>query len=521
MPADSPADASSETASSSATPSDAPTLEVSTADAIAAAADLLEAVVADRGLLGAVDEDLRTRLLVAAGRVSLPLKHERKKLARELERQRREAKRQRDMDKRMQTGIRTLREHPIFVTPEGGAPKEPVGELGLELEEARRCYVCKTEYTRLHHFYDQMCVACGDLNFGKRHPQADLSGRTALVTGARVKIGYHAAILLLRAGCHVIVLTRFPRDAAARYAREPDFVDWQDRLEIHGIDLRHSPSVELLCGELLGSHSRLDFIINNACQTVRRPPAFYGHLLEGETKPLHLLPAAEAALVAGDHGPRTRNALPEAFGASGQAHDAKAALLSQVPLIPEDLGAGGELFPAGQLDADLQQVDLREVNSWRLMLDQVPTIELLEVHLVNAVAPFILNGRLRPLMRAVPTADKHIVNVSAVEGQFYRALKTARHPHTNMAKAALNMMTRTAAADYIEDGIHMNSVDTGWVTDEDPALLAAKKAVEQAFSPPLDIVDGAARIVDPIFVGFQTGTHPWGLFFKDYAETPW
>ncbi len=486
---------------------------------IVAATDLLEAVVEDRGVLGIADEDLRKRLLVAAGRVSMPLKHERKKLARELERQRREAKRNRDMEKRMQTGIRTLRDHPIFVTPEAGAPKEPVDDLELELEEARRCYVCKTYYTRLHHFYDQMCVTCGDLNYVKRQPEADLSDRVALVTGARVKIGDHAAIMLLRSGAHVIVLTRFPRDAAARYAREPDFADWKDRLEIHGIDLRHSPSVELLCGELLASHSRLDFIINNACQTVRRPPAFYGHLLDGETKPLHLLPAAEAALVAGDHGPRTRNALPEDFGDSSQ--DARAAMLSQVPLIPDDLGAGGELFPAGQLDADLQQVDLRETNSWRLMLDQVPTIELLEVHLVNAVAPFILNGRLRPLMRAVPTADKHIVNVSAMEGQFYRALKTARHPHTNMAKASLNMMTRTAAADYIEDGIHMNSVDTGWVTDEDPALLAAKKAVEQAFSPPLDIVDGAARIVDPIYVGFQTGEHPWGLFFKDYAETPW
>ncbi|MCO4772639.1 MAG: SDR family oxidoreductase [Deltaproteobacteria bacterium] len=487
-----------------------------TPDEIAAAADLLEAVVEDRGLLAAADEELRKRLLVAAGRVSLPLRHERKKLARELERQRRDAKRARDMDKRLQTGIRVEREHPIFVTPEAGAPKRAVGELGLELEESRRCYVCKTHYTRLHHFYDQLCVDCGEISFHKRHPEADLSGRTALVTGARVKIGYHAAIMLLRSGCHVIVLTRFPRDAAARYAREKDFADWQGRLEIHGIDLRHSPSVETLCTELLGSHSRLDFIINNACQTVRRPPAFYGHLLDGETTSLHMLPAAEAGLIAGDHGPRKRNALPADYGDSG-----KAAMLSQVPLIPEDLGAGGELFPAGQLDADLQQVDLREVNSWRLMLDQVPTIELLEVHLVNAVAPFILNGRLRPLMRAVPTADKHIVNVSAMEGQFYRALKTARHPHTNMAKASLNMMTRTAASDYIEDGIHMNSVDTGWVTDEDPALHAARKAVEQAFSPPLDIVDGAARIVDPIYVGFQTGKHPWGVFFKDYEVTDW
>lgn len=486
-------------------------------EALTAAADLLEAIVADRGVLADAPDALRKRLLTAAGRVSLPLKHERKMLARELRRRRKAEQLARDEERRLQTGIRVLREHPVFVTPEGGAPREPLGESGDVLEVARRCYVCKEEYTVLHAFYDQLCVPCGDFNFGKRAPQADLRGRVALVTGARVKIGYQAAILLLRSGAHVVVLTRFPRDAAARYAREVDFADWRERLEIHGVDLRHTPSVESLCAELVRGHSRLDYIINNACQTVRRPAGFYGHLLDGELKSTHLLPEAERGLLAGDHGPRQRNVLPADYADT----DARAALLSQVPLVPEDLGAGGDLFPAGQLDADLQQVDLRTTNSWRLMLDEVSAVELLEVQLVNAVAPFVLNGRLRPLMRAVATDDAHVVNVSAMEGQFYRPLKTARHPHTNMAKAALNMMTRTSAADYIEDGIHMNSVDTGWVTDEDPALLAARKIVEHAFSPPLDIVDGAARIVDPIYDGVATGEHAWGRFFKDYRETPW
>ena len=179
------------------------------------------------------------------------------------------------------------------------------------------------------------------------------------------------------------------------------------------------------------------------------------------------------------------------------------------------------MFPQGLLDQDLQQLDLRSRNSWRLLLAEVPSVELLEVHLVNAIAPFIINARLKPLMTRTPERDKHIVNVSAVEGQFYRSHKTVRHPHTNMAKAALNMMTRTAATDYHNDGIHMNAVDTGWVTDEDPVELAARKTLEQRFHPPLDIVDGAARICDPFFAGLLTGEHVWGKFLKDYRSVAW
>jgi len=481
-----------------------------------AAAALLEELIADRGLLAAAPPDVRRRLLDAAARVFNPDVAARRRLVKATARRRKADRVAREERVFAATGIRTLRRRPVFTTPDV-FPPAGFDPAAAEPLEPKHCYVCKRHYTELHAFYDQLCPPCAALNFAKRTELADLRGRVALLTGGRVKIGYQAGLKLLRCGARLLVTTRFPRDAAARYAREPDFAGWGDRLEIFGLDLRHTPSVDGFCRVLLERGGRLDFIVNNACQTVRRPPEFYEHMLAAEAASLAALPEPARRLLGAYEGLRgDRLVLADAL--SGLTH---APELSQLALLADEQAARRHLFPAGRLDQDLQQVDLRGRNSWRLLLAEVPAVELLEVHLVNAIAPFVLNARLKPLLLATPERDKHIVNVSAVEGQFYRRCKTTRHPHTNMAKAALNMMTRTAATDYVGDGIHMNSVDTGWVTDEDPVEIAARKTAEHRFHPPLDVVDGAARIVDPIVSGFNTGVHVWGQFLKDFAPTDW
>ena len=365
--------------------------------------------------------------------------------------------------------------------PEAAAPK---GEAAapITLRRERHCYVCKEPYRTVDADYHQLCARCAEVNREHRDARTDLSGRTAIVTGGRIKIGFHAALKLLRDGATVLVTTRFPRDAARRFAAVPDFAAWSGRLTVHGLDLLDLTGLL----DFVAQVDQVDILVNNAAQTLARPVAYHREVLAAEAAPLH-----------------------------GRA--AKLELTGSPVRAPEIVAA--DFFPAGLTDETGQQLDLRPANSWVLHDAEVSPQEWLQVHVVNAFAPFLLTSRLRPLLAASPHPVRHVVQVSAMEGSFSRQTKTVRHPHTNMAKASLNMMVRTVAADYARDGILMNAVDTGWVTDEKPH--PAKQAHRAAgFRPPLDVIDGAARVYHPI-VAAANGEHLSGHFLKDYRKVAW
>ncbi len=390
-----------------------------------------------------------------------------------------------------------------------------------KLNQPEACYVCKQPFTDVHFFYHLLCPKCAAYNYEMRSLSADLRGRTALVTGGRVKIGHQTVLRLLRDGAKVIVTTRFPNAGAKRFYAEPDSADWADRLQLCGLDLRNIPAVESFARHLYDVEPAIDIIIHNAAQTIKRPSGFYQDLVAQEQHPELSVPDEARRLVVQGapstlHVSDSTDLMPlvipsiaeEALvGANGSSHALK-------PALPD-------ILPTDRWEDNEERADSRTFNSWLLRLDEVGPQEMLEVQLVNSVAPFLLNSRLKGLMTRSPHERRFIVNVSAMEGQFSRH-KTVFHPHTNMAKAALNMMTRTSGDDYARDGIYMNSVDTGWVTDENPTIKRMRLQEEEGFFAPLDIIDGMARIYHPVAEGVNKPETPlYGLFLKDYASCKW
>ena len=422
---------------------------------------------------------------------------------------------------------------------------------GSELNRLRKCHVCKMAYNELHHFYCSLCPPCGALNFAKRHQTADLRGRNVLLTGSRIKIGQQICLSLLRAGATVIATTRFPVDMRQRYAEQPDFAEWQDRLHVYRVDLRNLGLVTQFCAHLRRRYTHLYAIVNNAAQTVARPPSYYANLVHKEllvagagAEPAAVCDVPGAGLVepewdafcrqeAGiaysstavlppDAGGRAVAGAQSAAEAPGHAHAAAevagaggGASLSTVP------GAAAEKDWFDMYDTRQTALDKRTFNSWTQELGEITGEEAAEVHAINALAPFIINSQLKPLLLALgpgeteATRRRYVINVSAMEGQFYR-FKSAKHPHTNMAKASLNMMTRTAAQGYAKARIYMNAVDTGWITDENPHDKASERWAK-GLTCPLDEIDAAARVLDLIYIQSEE----YGKFWKDFREIPW
>lgn len=397
------------------------------------------------------------------------------------------------------------------------------GEIAGHLQRPQDCYICKAPYTQVDAFYHQLCPRCAALNRAKRDPKMDLRGKRALLTGGRAKIGMYIALMLLRAGAALTITTRFPRDAARRFSLMDDYDDWGNRLTVVGVDLRDPAQVTAVADEVAAA-GPLDILINNAAQTVRRSPGAYSGLVDGEAVPL----SGKAENVAMVSMGRTSQAHPASLAAAGET---LSTLENTSPLAASNAQrVAGDALRAGSasleriaegtaVDAGGLLPDLVDSNSWVQTVEQIAPLEMLEVQLCNAVAPFILLSRLRPALEASKARRKYVVNVSAMEGVFSRRYKGAGHPHTNMAKAGLNMLTRTSAAELYERGILMTAVDTGWITDERPHSTKTRLASE-GFRAPLDLVDGAARVVDPIVRG-EAGEDVFGVFLKDFESYPW
>ena len=424
-----------------------------------------------------------------------------------------------------------------------------------ELLRPQNCYICKEPFTLVDRFHHQLCPDCAEANRMWRDARVDLTGRRALLTGGRAKIGMHIALRLLRDGAHLTVTTRFPKDAVRRFTAQPDSADWLHRLRVIGIDLRDPAQVIRLADDV-AAQGPLDILINNAAQTVRRSAGAYSGLVDGESAPLdtpvdwvslgrttaihpgQLTGAAGAAITgslsdgsphgepddaaqasASDGGGTdTGNGDGTGEGAAPAGSESAANALVSAALT----GGSASLARVAEgtaVDAGGLIPDLVAHNSWVATVGEVDPVELLEVQLCNSVAPFILVNRLRPAMEASKFRRKYIVNVSAMEGVFGRGYKGPGHPHTNMAKAALNMLTRTSSGELREKGILMTAVDTGWITDERPDVTKERLAKE-GFHAPLDLIDGAARVYHPIVAG-ERGTEYSGVFLKDYAPSNW
>ncbi|KFF05417.1 SDR family NAD(P)-dependent oxidoreductase [Flavobacterium reichenbachii] len=355
----------------------------------------------------------------------------------------------------------------------------------------KNCYCCNQSYKLAHSFYTRLCPVCAEENYEKRFQNIDLKGRNVILTGGRVKVGFATALKLLRNNANVVMTTRFPALAWEQFSQEDDFEQWKENLIIYGLDLRNLKAINDFVSFYKSKFQSLDILINNAAQTIKYPDEYYVPLIKKENR----------LLIEFKSNPNL--------------------IWNQTP-IAEELKAleyGREEKTEVALTRFGQPVDNRDKTSWNSTLEEISMYELVEVNLINQIAPYFLIKELKPLFLNSDFEERFIVNVTSSEGIFSYTNKTIFHPHTNMTKAALNMMTLTSAKEFAADSIFMTSVDVGWISTGAKESLR-KKQFEEGYIPPLDSVDGASRIFDPIVQGIK-GKSIFGVLLKNYKVSQW
>ena len=360
------------------------------------------------------------------------------------------------------------------------------------LKKKITCYVCKEEFDKSHFFYNRLCPSCADYNYQHRFSNLNLKDRNAVITGGRVKIGYATALRLLRSGANVIVTSRFPALTLGQLEKESDYDEWKEKVVVYGLDLRNLYAVDDFIRYVKQHFNSLDILINNAAQTIKYPTEHYSPLITNES------------------------VLLDVFKENNN-------LLSNKTQISENLkfiDNKQDKLVEYQANRFGQPIDNRLKNSWNSTLEEIDTYELLEVNLINHISPYILIRELKSLMKESIFKERFIINVTSTEGQFSYSNKTIFHPHTNMTKAALNMLTKTSAEEFAKDHIYMNSVDVGWVSTGAIEPLRQKQ-FSKGYIPPLDSVDGAARIFHPIEEVINNNNIFYGVLLKDYKKVDW
>ena len=442
-----------------------------------------------------------------------------------------------DNNEEKKNEIKKNRENKKFLKKKRKMEKKKKKELEEKFKYFSTCYICKEKFSKenIHKFYGNLCTKCGDHNYSYRTLKLDLSGRIAIVTGGRVKIGYFISIKLLSYGCKVIITTRFPKDSLFKFQQDPEYEKWKDNLIIYPIDFRIFESTIKFINYMKENFTHIDILINNAAQTLRRSSAYYKYLLPVEIKEIDEKNSKKII----------KNDYISIQNSNQKKIDNKEELLNSIlSLENKNSLYNKEILPLSvfasqikimeekyqpsvtMMGSDGQPYDFTGgKNSWNFEFDEIPFQEFTEVQIINAWTPYYLCSKLKPLIEKSPFPDKYIVNVTAAEGIFNHYKRTT-HVHTNMAKAALNMFTRTCGKYLKNIGIYMTCVDTGWVSYMDEINKLIDENEKENFgneftNVPLDELDGAMRVLQPIIEGIKNKNYLYGILLKDYAVSVW